>query len=49
MTKDKISIRGLDEELYREAKAQAARQGKPLYQWINEAIKEKLERTGGKK
>jgi len=35
-------IRGLDAELYRKAKAAAAAQGKPMGEWISEAIAEKL-------
>ena len=35
-------IRGLDPELYRKAKAQAALEGKTLGAWLNEAIQEKL-------
>ena len=38
-------IRGLDPELYRQAKAQAALEGKTIGQWLNEAIREKLEKV----
>jgi len=45
-------IRGLDPELYKQAKARAALEGKTLGQWINEAIREKLakqnKKEGGK-
>lgn len=40
-----INIKALPDELHREAKAQAARAGMTLQNWIIEAIKEKLERT----
>ena len=40
-----INIKTLPEELHREAKAQAARAGMTLQNWVIEAIKEKLERT----
>jgi len=43
VTKDKIFYRG-DKELYKKAKVKAIIQGKPVYQFINEAIKEKLEK-----
>lgn len=39
------SIRGIDEELYRQARAQAVTEGKVIGQWINEAIERKLKRT----
>ena len=39
-----ISIRGLDYELYTEARARAIRENKNIGQWVNEAIKEKLEK-----
>lgn len=42
---NKIGVRGLDPELFRKAKIQAAIEGRPLYQFINEAIREKLERS----
>lgn len=41
-----IYVRKMPVVLYREAKAAAALQGKPLREWIIEAIKEKLERRG---
>ena len=37
-----IFIRGIDPELYRKAKAQAALEGKTIGAWLNEAIREKL-------
>lgn len=44
------SVRGLDQELYNQARAEALRQGKTIGQWINEAIAEKLAITNaGKK
>jgi hypothetical protein len=39
-----ISIRGLDYDLYTEARAQAIRENKNIGQWLNEAIKEKLQK-----
>ncbi len=39
-----ISIRGLDHDLYTEARAQAIRENKNIGQWLSEAIKEKLEK-----
>jgi len=44
----KKTIKGLDEELYREAKAQAAREGKNIGQWMNKAMAAKLKK-GAKK
>ena len=40
-----VSIKGIDEELFRQAKAQAALQGIKIGEWINLVIKEKLERV----
>ena len=40
-----VNIRNVPDELHREAKAQAAKEGKSLQDWFIEAIKEKLERT----
>lgn len=39
------TIRGLDRQLYKQAKAQAALDGKSIAQWLNQAIKEKLAKT----
>ncbi len=39
-------IRDLDKKLYKQARLQALKEGRPVYQWLNEAIKEKLERRG---
>lgn len=39
------SIRGIDEELYRQGRAQAVAEGKTFGQWLNEAIRDKLKRT----
>lgn len=44
MDKPTTTIRGLDRELWVEARARAVRARKPIYQWLNEAIKEKLDR-----
>lgn len=38
------TIRGLDPDLYRLARAEAIKQGKTIGQWLNEAIKEKLDK-----
>lgn len=40
-----INVRKVPDELHREAKAQAAKEGKSLQDWFIEAIKEKLERS----
>jgi len=42
--KPQITIRGLDADLYREAQIEAIKTRIPVYQWINKAIKEKLDR-----
>lgn len=44
-----LNIRHIDDNLHREAKAAAAREGKSLQAWVAEAIKEKLERGKGNK
>jgi len=41
------TIANLPLELWREIKSRAAREGKYVYQWINEAIMEKLEKDKG--
>jgi predicted HicB family RNase H-like nuclease len=40
-----INIKVVPEDIHREAKAQAAKEGKTLQEWVIEAIKEKLERA----
>lgn len=40
-----INIRNVPDDLHREAKVAAAKEGKTLLGWIIEAIKEKLEKT----
>jgi len=40
-----ISIRGLDYDLYKEARSQSIREGKNIGQWINEAIEKKLNKS----
>jgi len=40
-----INVRNIPEQLHREAKAAAAKEGKTLQDWFIEAIKEKLERS----
>ena len=37
-----VSVRGLDHDLYTEARSRAIREGKNIGEWFNEAIKEKL-------
>lgn len=39
------TIRELDPELYRLARAQALKEGKPIGAWLNEAIRGKLKKT----
>jgi hypothetical protein len=43
-----VNIRGLDVELFRLARAEAIKEGKKIGEWLNEAIREKLERQGVK-
>ncbi len=38
------TVRELDPELWKQARAQAILEGKTLGQWMNEAIRERLER-----
>ncbi|MFP5223101.1 MAG: toxin-antitoxin system HicB family antitoxin [Acidobacteriota bacterium] len=40
-----VQLRNVPEDLHREAKAQAAKEGKTLQEWFVEAIKEKLEKN----
>lgn len=40
-----VSIRGLDSELYRLARAEAIKDRKTIGQWLNEAIKGKLNKA----
>lgn len=42
------TIRGLDRTLHRLARAEAIKEGKPFGQWLNEAIKSKLNKKGVK-
>lgn len=46
--KETKSIRGLDPELFKLAKIEAIKEGKNVGDWLNEAIKKRLQR-GGKK
>ena len=41
-----VSIRGLNPELYLLARVEAMKEHKNIGQWLNEAIKEKLESKG---
>ena len=49
MVEKSVNIRGIDVELFRLARAEAIKEGKKIGEWLNEAIKEKLERKGVKK
>lgn len=43
------TIRGLDQELYKQARVQALKEGKPIGEWINELIRlrfSKIKRVG---
>ncbi len=46
MVEKSVNIRGLDVELFRLARAEAIKEGKKIGEWLNEAIREKLERGG---
>ena len=46
MAEKSVNIRGLDVELFRLARAEAIKEGRKIGEWLNEAIKEKLERKG---
>lgn len=48
MVEKSVNIRGLDVELFRLARAEAIKEGKKIGEWLNEAIREKLERKGVK-
>lgn len=41
-----VSIRGLDRNLWRLARAEAVKEGKSTGEWLNEAIQEKLKKGG---
>ena len=49
MVEKSVNIRGLDVKLFRLARAEAIKEGKKIGEWLNEAIKEKLEGRGVKK
>ena len=40
--RDKVTIRGLSPELYRLARIESLKEGKTIGRWLNELIKEKL-------
>ncbi len=44
-----ISVRGVDVELFRLARAEAIKEDKKIGEWLNEAIKERLEKKGVRK
>lgn len=43
-----LNVRNFPDDLYREIKVAAAKEGKTLKDWVIEAIKEKLERDSKK-
>jgi len=49
MTTEWTNVRGIDKDLYRQAKASAAILGKTMGQWLNEAIKGELAKEEKKK
>ena len=49
MAEKSVNVRGIDKEFFRLARAEAIKEGKRIGEWLNEAIKEKLERKGVKK
>ena len=49
MVEKSVNIRGVDGELFRLARAEAIKESRKIGEWLNEAIKEKLERKGVKK
>ena len=49
MVEKSVNIRGIDVELFRLARAEAIKEGEKIGEWLNEAIKEKLERKGVRK
>ena len=48
MAEKSVNVRGVDIELFRLARAEALKEGKKIGEWLNEAIKENLERRGVK-
>lgn len=46
-TMSAINVRDVPDDLHREAKIAALREGKSFKDWIIEAVKEKLERSKG--
>ena len=48
MVEKSVNIRGLNVELFRFARAEAIKEGKRIGEWLDEAIREKLERKGVK-
>ncbi len=48
MVEKSVNVRGVDVGLFRLARAEAIKEGKKIGEWLNEAIKEKLERKGVK-
>jgi len=44
-----VNVRGVDVKLFRLARAEAIKESKKIGEWLNEAIKEKLERKGVRK
>ncbi len=48
MVEKSVNVRGVDIELFRLARAEAIKEDKKIGEWLNEAIREKLERKGVK-
>ena len=40
-----ISVRDIDKELYRQARADAIKHGQTIAQWLNEAMKGRLQKN----
>ena len=49
MEEKSVNIRGVDIELFRLARAEAIKERKKIGEWLNGAIKEKLDRKGVRK
>ena len=49
MEEKSVNIRGVNIELFRLARAEAIKEGKKIGEWLNEAIKENLDRKGVRK
>ena len=49
MGKEWTNIRGIDQDLYRQARISALETGKAIGVWLNEAIKDKLKKEEKRK